>query len=147
MDDSLTYDRVFRLQEVGSVGVAGFRVTVRSKSGTIIGLAHVGEGDEALTFPAHYHVGDALHTDNHWIRRATPEDGTKNPYVHLAPDENPKSLVYENGKVASSDYPIGFGGPEVVAYNFVITALIDVSAPDIDVSGIKTPPSPPMELD
>ena len=117
---------------------------MRWPSGTIIGLAGVGEGDEQLTFPAHFRVGDALR--DHWIRRATPEDDTTKWYVVLTPEEQPKSLVYQNGAVASSDYPIGLGGPDVTAFNFVKAPKdsLVVTADLIDVSGIHTPPSPPM---
>ena len=92
---------------------------MRGESGTIIGLTDENNVDEQLSFPAFFRVSDALHTRNQWIRRATPEDDTTNWYVVLTPDKQPKSLVYQNGEVASSDDPIGLGGPEVTAYNCV----------------------------
>ena len=43
-----------RLQRSG----CGRRVRVHLLNGTRIGLAGVGEGNERLTFPSHYQVGD-----------------------------------------------------------------------------------------
>ena len=45
------------------------RVRVHLLNGTQIGLAGVGEGDERLTFPSHFQVGEALHSPR-WTRFA-----------------------------------------------------------------------------
>ncbi len=49
------------------------RVKVYTMDGTQIGLPGVGEGDNRLTFPRRFLVGDALRARD-WIRFATPEE-------------------------------------------------------------------------
>ena len=49
------------------------RVTVWTLGGTQIGLPGVGEGQNALTFPLSYTVGDALRAGT-WLRFATAEE-------------------------------------------------------------------------
>ena len=50
-----------------TVGNDKRRISIYTMNGTQIGLAGVGEGEEALTFPAHWDVQD-LFGDPHWIK-------------------------------------------------------------------------------
>ena len=88
------------------------RIQVYITGGTSIGLAGVGQGDEALTLLANFLCGDAL-KDIHWIRKATtqePEQDTNWPRI-LTPVETPLKLAHQVGDVLANpeDYMGQYG--------------------------------------
>ena len=117
------------------------RVRVHLLNGTRIGLAGVGEGDERLTFHSHFQVGEALHSP-HWVRFAEPSDETSNWYVILDPDRAPKAIVYKDGTAAFEGQSIGLKGEWVTALVPPPTQRPFWSRIFLDVSGMKTPPTP-----
>jgi len=117
------------------------RVRVHLPNGTQIGLAGVGEGDERLTFPSHFQVGEALQSP-HWIRFAEPSDGTSKWYVVLDSDRLPKAIVYKDGTAAFEGQPIGMKGEWVTALVQPPTQPPITDRICLDVSGEKTPPTP-----
>ena len=110
-------------------------------NGTQIGLAGVGEGDERLTFPSHFQVGEAL-ASPHWIRFAEPSDGTSKWYVILDPDRAPKAIVYKDGTSAFEGQPIGMKGEWVTALVQPPTQPPITNGICLDLSDVKTPPTP-----
>ena len=117
------------------------RVRVHLPNGTRIGLAGVGEGDERLTLPSHFQVGEALESP-HWIRFAEPSDGTSKWYVILDPDRAPKAIVYKDGTAAFEGQPIGMKGEWAIARIQPPTQPPITNRICLDVSGVKTPQTP-----
>ena len=93
------------------------RVTVYTPGGLQIGIPGVGEGDERLTFPQRYLVGDALKTGQ-WIQKATPEEIEETPagfsiqWWRPFDAFTPLSIIHEGGSVALPDDCIGSRGSE-----------------------------------
>ena len=116
------------------------RVRVYMPNGTMIGLAGVGEGDDILTIPSHFLVGEALRSP-HWIRFAETSDGTSALCVPLGKDRTPKSILYKDGSIAYGYESIGRRGDWVIAL-----AQPPTQEPfykrRLDVSRVKTPPTP-----
>jgi len=116
------------------------RVRVYMLNGTMVGIAGVGEGDDILTLPSNFLVGTALQSP-HWIRFAKTSDGTSALCVPLGKDCTPKSIVYKDGSIAYGYETIGRRGDWV-------TALVQPPKQEpfhkrrLDVSGVKTPPTP-----
>ena len=80
------------------------RVRAYTLDGVQVGLAGVGEGDQRLTFPACYLVGDALRAPaEHWVRFASAEEEAQTGRWYAPAGFQPAALVYENGVV---DAPI-----------------------------------------
>lgn len=117
------------------------RARVHLPNGTRIGLAGVGEGDERLTFPSHYQVGEALQSP-HWVRFAEPSDGTSAWYVPLDSNRTPKTIVYKNGTSAFECQPIGMKGDWVIALVQPPTQEPITHKRCLDVSAVETPPTP-----
>ena len=135
------------------------RVKVFTPSGVQIGIPGVGEGDNRLTFPRKYLVGDALSVK--WIRFATAgegplEEGIPEGFATLSShmqepkwwrysELQPQSLIYcgPNGDdfVAQPDQPMGLLGNRM-------TALAQKAAtnftekPCHDLEDIRTPSTP-----
>ena len=126
------------------------RVRVWTLGGTQIGLPGVGEGDNRLTFPRHFLVGEALNAgfQHSWLRFATPgemrEDGTwYRIYEHPV-----RALCYANSQVAPVDEPMGLH-----IQNGVCRLTANAVEPPVDVqekeaaevSDVSTPSTPPMQ--
>ena len=112
-------------------------------SGTMIGIAGVGKGDDILTLPSNMLVGRALQSLR-WMRLEafeTTSDGTSALCVPLGTDCSPKSIVYKDGSIAYGYETIGRRGDWV-------TALAQPPTQEpfykrrLYVSGVKTPPTP-----
>ena len=117
------------------------RVRVHLLNGTQIGLVGVGEGDELLTFPSHYLVGEALRSP-HWIRKAEPSDKTNKWYVILDPDRAPKAIVHKDGTTALPGELIGMKGEWATALVQPSTQPPIPSVECLDISDVKTPTTP-----
>ncbi len=130
------------------------RVRAYTMEGLQVCLAGLGQGDEELTFPTCYLVGDALGSP-HWIYRAEKGDqgcpagfkiGSTGKWLLLP--WTPKAVVHHNGTKAAPDHPIGL-------YGTMVTVLplppepeqFDASdtPAEITLESITTPPTPPPE--
>ena len=85
------------------------RVRVWTLGGTQIGIPGVGEGDNRLTFPRHFVVGEALNAgfQHGWLRFATPREMMEDDTWYRIYEHPVRALVYANGEVAPDDEPIG----------------------------------------
>lgn len=93
------------------------RILVYTTDGKQIGLAGVGQRDNALTFPEHFLCGDAL-TFGHWIRKATTEELKQDSrwYRILSQAEKPLKLIHQVGDVpAKPEDSMGKYGDTVIA--------------------------------
>ena len=128
------------------------RIRIYTMNGTQIGLVDVGQGEEALTFPAHWDVQELL--DNpHWIRFSTPEEkqqtpaGFTPPWWHVLEKKLiPRRFIYSNGTVAERGMPLGMystvvqgqAGGEFEDHEVKVEAK-----PLMSLDDIGTPPTPP----
>ena len=122
-------------------------------SGVQIGLAGLGEGENVLTFPAHWNVKDCLDKPAlHWIRKSTPEELQQTPvgfapqwWQHLEKHLVPQSFVYSNGTIAEPGQPLGLHGNEVRALSTWANHQQWEEKPCGSMEGIQAPstPSPP----
>ena len=149
-----------RKEWTAMVGHDQRRIRIYTFGGTQIGLAGVGQGEEALTFPAHWDVQDCLVAPSlHWIRFSTPEEKQETPagftpmwWRHLEEEHVPIRFVYSNGTVAEPGMPLGMYGTVVhaVARGRVEDAEDDESKweakPLMSLENIDTPPTPPPRL-
>ena len=118
------------------------RVRAYTLDGVQVGLADVGQGDQRLTFPACYLVGDALRAHaEHWVRFASAEEAAQTGRWYAPAGFQPAALVYENGVVAAPTWPIGLEGCKVSVLAQDLTRSEE--KPCADVDEIKTPPTPP----
>ena len=129
------------------------RVRAYAASGVQIGLPGAGEGDNRLTFPRCFLVGDALRAV-HWIRFATAAemaqmdhqmDGHPQWWRFFKTDKDgfqPAEIVYDNAVIAAMDMPIGLEG-DVVLVKPGRSQVAYEEKPCANVSGIQTPPTPP----
>ena len=144
-----------------TVGCDQERIRIYTFGGTQIGLAGVGQGEEALTFPAHWDVKDCLDAPSlHWIRFATPEEKQETPagfipqwWRHLEEEHVPRRLVYSNHTYAEPGMPLGMYGTVVHAVARVVNDELDEldeldeskweEKPLMSLEDIGTPPTPP----
>ena len=133
------------------------RVKVYSPSGEQIGIAGVGEGENKLTFPTWFLVGDALRATN-WIRYATAEECQldKGSRASFATEEQkakwwrisefkPLSLIHDDvgceSIVAVPEEQMGFWGNRMLALAQT-SAMHVTEKPCDDVDDIRTPSTP-----
>ena len=116
------------------------RIWAYNVNGERIGVAGVGEGDQRLTFPAKLRVEQVLGF-HHWIKASQP--GAEKWYVVMG-DWRPKAIVFEDGRLAAPDDPIGMGGSYVtiIATEVAVAAGEDREMPSL--AGVRTPPTPSM---
>ena len=127
------------------------RIRVYTTGGILIGLPGVGQGDEVLTFPANFLCGDAMKS-NVWIREATTEELEQDSlwYRRLTEVEQPSKLIHQIGDVpASPDDYMGQYGDTMTANisgetseTLSFTTVPDGHGMDVELEGIKTPPTP-----
>ena len=129
------------------------RVKVFTMSGVQIGIPGVGEGDNRLTFPRRYLVGDAL--QNAWIRFATEaekQEAAKSPTVSAVQtwwrysEVQPLSLAHCSAdglcdEVASPEQHMGLVGNQMLALAQNAVVRFE-NKPCADVDNIHTPPTP-----
>ena len=127
------------------------RIRVYTTGGIQIGLAGVGQGDKALTFPANFLCGDALKS-RHWIREATTQELEQDSrwYRILTQTETPSKLAHQVGDVLAipEDY-MGQYGDTMIAMTMAMTAETQsfTEVPNghgmkEKLEDIKTPPTP-----
>ena len=133
------------------------RVRAYTLDGVQVGLADVGEGNQRLTFPACYLVGDALRAPaQHWVRFASAEEEAQTGRWYAPAGFQPAALLYENGVVAAPLWPIGLEGCKVSVLAQDLTLSEEKPCADVnqdltlseekpcaDVDEIKTPPTRP----
>ena len=120
------------------------RVRAYTLDGVQVGLAGVGEGDQRLTFPAGCIVGDALRAPAaYWLRFASAEEEAQTGRWYAPAGFQPAAVVYENGTLADSVWPIGLEGCTVSVMAQVPRPTLSEEKPCADVDEIKTPPTPP----
>ena len=129
------------------------RIRVYTPGGTQIGLAEVGQGDNALTFPATFLCGDAL--KGVWIREATTQELEQDSlwFRPLTQAETPSKLTHQvqGGGVPAAASPEDYMGQ----YGDTMTAAITMTAEtqsstevpdghgmDKELEDIKTPTTP-----
>ena len=119
------------------------RVKVFNMNGIKIGLAGLGQGDDQLTFPARYPVGDALNGQI-WIRKASQQELADDPQWWIFSETQPTDLIHANGSLAFRDDPIGLLGTTLTAIVTTKPKPIDCQGqPTACLDGICTPPTPP----
>ena len=143
---SVLTTRMLATYNTGHISASVFpRVQVYMISGTMIGIAGVGEGDDILTLPNNFKVGQAL-LSRHWIRKAEASDETSALCVPLDADLTPTSILYKDGSLADVYEPIGKQGDRV-------TAIVQPGPKKRfykrrhDVSRMKTPSTPSSASD
>ena len=114
------------------------RIRAHNINGERIGVAGVGEGDQRLTFPAKLRVETVLGF-NHWIKEAPP--GSQKWYVQMG-DWRPKAVIFEDGRMAVPEDPIGMKGETVTIVDTVITNVVDEDREMPSLEGIRTPRTP-----
>ena len=120
------------------------RVRAYTLDGVQVGLAGVGQGDQRLTFPACYLVGDALRANaEHWLRFASAEEAAQTGRWYAPSGFQPAAIVYESRVVAESIWPIGLKGCTVSVLAEDPRPTLSEEKPCADVDEIKTPPTPP----
>ena len=117
------------------------RVRVNTAAGVQIGMPGVGEGDNRLTFPRRFLVGDALASHVTWIRFAKPEEGEVSGSWWRESEVQPKTLIHENGQAACPDQPMGMVGNTMTAIPEKRNEASE-HVPCAEVDGISTPPTP-----
>ena len=114
------------------------RIRAYNINGERIGVAGVGEGDQRLTFPAKLRVETVLGF-NHWIKEAPA--GSQKWYVQMG-DWRPKTVIFEDGRMAVPEDPIGMKGETVTTVDTVITHVVDEDREMPSLEGIRTPRTP-----
>ena len=107
-------------------------------NGERIGVAGVGEGDQRLTFPAKLRVEQVLGF-HQWIKASQP--GAEKWYVVMG-DWRPKAIVFEDGRLAAPDDPIGMGGRTVTVIDTEVTREAGEDRETPSLAGVRTPPTP-----
>ena len=120
-------------------------------SGEQIGISDVGEGDNRLTFPRLYLVGDALHPGVEWIRFATAAELEIDNKWWRKSEFQPSHLYHCVGLsqpyVAPPEDFMGLFGDRMEAKRTIVWQIVtEKPKQDALVDGISTPPSPPMRL-
>lgn len=123
------------------------RVRIFNTAGVQIGLSGLGEGENRLTFPAWWKVKEILAAPQaHWIRHATPdeidEDPKKSWWREYGKEVN--VLVHKDRSIADHNHVVGLIGNEVTALATVVDNSCYKEKPCMDLSGISTPPTPPL---
>ena len=140
-----------RLDEINAD--MGTRVKVFTVSGVQIGIPGVGEGDNRLTFPRTYLVGEVLQVQ--WIRFATEaekQEAAKSPTVSALQtwwrysEVQPLSLAHCSAdglcdEVASPEQHMGLVGNQMLALAQNAVVRFE-NKPCADVDDIPTPPTP-----
>ena len=120
---------------------APYRVRAYTLEGVQVCVVGLGEGDQRLTFPAHYTVGDALR-DSDWIRFASELEEKNTGRWWAKAGFQPASIIFGNDKVASDEMPIGMGGATVHVLLQQRHLEIVQEKPCAEVDDITTPPTP-----
>ena len=128
------------------------RVKVFTPRGVQIGLPGIGEGDQRLTFPKSFLVGDALN-QGAWICESTTTESEELPdgfgvslpvkqkWWRFFEGFEPRSLIHANGCFALDSHPMGAVGCR-------LTAIAQEYMPDFedkpcaDVDSVATPCTP-----
>ena len=121
------------------------RVIARTLGGVQCCLPGLGQGEERLTFPACYMVGDALN-GGEWIRLATDDELRDDDKWWRCLNFIPQCIVHEDGSPATIDQPIGIVGSEVWVLAQVRETPDCSEKPKSDLTHVPTPPTPPPSL-
>ena len=117
------------------------RVKLYTLAGVQVGVAGVGEGDNRLTLPVYFTVGDVLEMAN-WVRYATREELSEKQQWWRELEFRPRALAHANGILALPDEFLGLHGSSLTALK-QRPGVPEVEAkPCADVSAINTPPTP-----
>ena len=114
------------------------RVRAFTVDGVQCGLSGLGEGENRLSFPAHFDVGSALSTDM-WVRFANEDELKTDATWWRSLGFTPKAALHCNSTIADPNDPMGMHGSTITVLAQQRVEEFVSKEPNVNLEEVPTP--------